>query len=309
MKYLVTKEIFIKAPVKTVFSKIVDLKEWENWSPWIKMDPGMKNNYSKVTDEVGASQEWKGEITGTGKQEIAKIEGHKNIEFRTEFVSPFKSISFPRFELHDQDQGTLVKWHMEAALPWFMFPLVGMMKMFIGRDFERGLKMLKEYVETGEVLSETKYEGIVTLDGQPYVGIRTKTHMSEIGSKMNHDFDALMKYVSTHKLKTTGVPFALYHVFDMAKGKVEYTAGIAVTNDHHPEAPFYVGNYATTKALKVLHTGSYHNLDTSWAAAMSWFRTNKLKKSKPGVAFEFYLDNPSTTPVKKMRTEILIGTR
>ena len=126
---------------------------------------------------------------------------------------------------------------------------------------------------------------------------------------MNHDFDALMKYVSTHKLKTTGVPFALYHVFDMAKGKVEYTAGIAVTNDHHPEAPFYVGNYATTKALKVLHTGSYHNLDTSWAAAMSWFRTNKLKKSKPGVAFEFYLDNPSTTPAKKMRTEILIGTR
>lgn len=309
MKYLVSKEIFIKAPVKAVFSKIVDLKEWPNWSPWAKMDPGMKNTFSKVTDEVGASQEWQGEITGTGKQEITKIDGHKEIEFRTEFLSPFKSVSFPRFELHDQEEGTLVKWHMLGNLPWFMFPLIGMMKGFIGMDFERGLKMLKEYVETGEVLSQTKYEGIVTIEGRQYVGIRRKIQFSEISSNMRNDFDALMKYVSSHKLKTTGVPFTLYHVADMIKGKIEYTAGIAVASDHHPEAPFHIGSYPTTKVLKVLHTGSYSNLATSWTAASSWFRNKKLKKSKPALSFEFYLDNPADTPAKQLRTEILIGTR
>lgn len=309
MKYLVTKEIFIKAPVKTVFSKVVDLKEWENWSPWIKMDPGMKNSYSKTTDEVGASQEWVGEVTGTGKQEITKIDGHKTIEFRTEFFSPFKSISFPRFELHDQDQGTLVKWHMEAVLPWFMLPLVGMMKMFIGRDFQRGLKMLKEYVETGKVLSQTKYEGISSVLGQQYIGIKTKSNMAHIAADMSRDFDALMKYVSEHKLKTNGVPFSLTHSYNLKSGDYEYTAGIGLASDHRPEGNLYIGSYPTISALKVLHTGSYSNLDTSWTAAMSWMRAKKLKKSKPGLAFEFYLDNPSATPAEKLRTEICIGIR
>lgn len=46
-----------------------------------------------------------------------------------------------------------------------------MMKTFIGMDYERGLKMLKEWIETGTVLSKTNARGIETVRPMRMAGI------------------------------------------------------------------------------------------------------------------------------------------
>lgn len=52
---------------------------------------------------------------------------------------------------------------MDGKLPYFMFFMVKMMKNWIGMDYERGLAMLKEFIETGEVISRVEKTTISTI--------------------------------------------------------------------------------------------------------------------------------------------------
>jgi hypothetical protein len=49
---------------------------------------------------------------------------------------------------------------MDSKQPFFQFFLKGMMTSLIGMDYERGLRMLKDYVETGSVPSTLEFPGI-----------------------------------------------------------------------------------------------------------------------------------------------------
>ena len=40
------------------------------WSPWVKNDPGQKEIISGTPSAVGHKQEWDGKINGKGMQEI-----------------------------------------------------------------------------------------------------------------------------------------------------------------------------------------------------------------------------------------------
>lgn len=51
----------------------------------------------------------------------------------------------------------------------------GMMAASIGMDFDRGLRMLKDYLETGEVHSKLDYPGQTNFEGFHYVGIRSQS--------------------------------------------------------------------------------------------------------------------------------------
>ena len=42
-----------------------------------------------------------------------------------------------------------------ASAAFFLFWMRRQMELFIGMDYERGLKMLKEWIETGQILSTT----------------------------------------------------------------------------------------------------------------------------------------------------------
>ena len=51
-------------------------------------------------------------------------------------------------------------------------------------DYERGLRMLKEWIETGEILSETTIRGIETVGPLRMAGVRKTCPVSEIGTSM-----------------------------------------------------------------------------------------------------------------------------
>jgi len=57
--------------------------------------------------------------------------------------------------IDDGDQ-TKVTWTMNGCVPIFLFFMIGMMKAWIGMDYERGLMMLKELAEKGKVDALTR---------------------------------------------------------------------------------------------------------------------------------------------------------
>ena len=62
----------IKAPPEKVFALINDFKRWPEWSPYEKLDPGMKRTLSGAESGKGAVYAWQGNSkAGVGRMEIS----------------------------------------------------------------------------------------------------------------------------------------------------------------------------------------------------------------------------------------------
>src|SRR5258708_5690750 len=69
--FQVVRTTVIKAPPERVFPLINDFKNWVRWSPWEKMDPELKRNYSGAAEGKGAFYAWEGnKKVGQGRMEI-----------------------------------------------------------------------------------------------------------------------------------------------------------------------------------------------------------------------------------------------
>ena len=69
--FRVQRATSIDAPPEKVFALISDFHRWGSWSPYEKMDPGMKRTYSGADSGQGAVYEWQGNSkVGQGRMEI-----------------------------------------------------------------------------------------------------------------------------------------------------------------------------------------------------------------------------------------------
>ena len=70
----VTRSTTIDASQELVFSQVVDLKKWEDWSKWHQMDTTMKIIYGEETKGEGASYSWTGDPQKVGAGKMSIIE-------------------------------------------------------------------------------------------------------------------------------------------------------------------------------------------------------------------------------------------
>ena len=70
-----------------------------------------------------------------------------------------------------------------------------------------------------------------------------------------------------------------------------------------------LGSIEPCRALKVIHKGSYNHLGNGWSTAMAHQRYKKLRPLKAQCPFEFYPNDPGTTPEDELVTEIFIPVR
>lgn len=300
----VERSVRINAPRSKVRSAIDNFAEWPKWSPWLCMEPSANVNVFGTAGQIGHGYDWKGELVGAGGMKLAgKSDNHVDMDL--EFLKPFKSKAKVKMTIKSvNDDETDVIWHMNSKLPFFLFFMVGMMKRMIGMDYTRGLKMLKEYVETGDVPSETKIIGIVDVPAMDYVGVDGECAMNNIGESMDEKMCELQKAVAS--LDKQGPPGAVYRDVDLKNQHCDYTVFVPVKA---AQGAGGAGNIKPCKAIKIIHQGSYRHLGNAWSTAMSYQRYKKLKPLKAQPCFEVYSSDPESTPEKEIVTEIYIPIR
>lgn len=148
--YTVTRTTTIQAPPDVVWARVVDLHEWEAWSPWEGMDPHQQRSYSGPPSGVGSHYAWSGNRkVGQGSMEITEARAPQRLAVALEFVKPFRSSSTTSLELRPEGSGTRVTWSMTGAktlMTRLMSPFRSMDAM-IGPDFEKGLAGLRSVSE------------------------------------------------------------------------------------------------------------------------------------------------------------------
>ena len=306
--YHVEKKIRIEANESRVRPAVEDFREWPKWSPWLCMEPTAQLNFVGTPGQVGHGYDWDGKLVGAGSMKIAAVEATQQ-KMDLAFLRPFKSKAAVTLEITPtSDSQTEVTWRMDGKLPFFLSFMVGTMKALIGMDYTRGLKMLKEYVETGNVNSKTEIVGIVDVPSIHYLGVEARCTMDEIGASMGQTMPAAHKCATDHHVQMQGPPGAVYQKVDLKRGRCHYTAIVQTGSPVQIEG-VTTGTIAACKALKVIHTGKYEHLGNAWSAAMTYQRHKKLKplKSQPG--FELYPTDPSVTPESEWVTEIFVPVR
>lgn len=301
---LLNRSITIKKSPKEILDFISDFENWREWSPWLKLEPTAK---IKVVGPKSTNQhmyDWTGEVVGSGRMTIAKMDA-KSLLIDLQFFTPFKSKSQAEFIVEATGAGeSKVTWKMIGSLPIFLFFIKKMMIAFVGNDFERGLKMLKDKLETGTVPSRVDPKGIVDRGAFYYIGIRVACEMKDMNESMHKTFSKLGDVSSTAQPQFMA---CLYHDFDMVNGRCDYTAALALT-----QAPaslpqgFIKGEIPIHRAFQVDHWGAYKHLGNGWSCAMSNQRHRKLKQNKSIPMYEIYRSMPGMVPDEKLHTEIFL---
>ncbi len=139
----------INAPPEKIVPHLVDFHKWEAWSPWEKLEPGMKRSYSGAASGVGATYAWEGKKkAGAGTMEILET-GISGVKIDLRFIKPWKAECIAQFHFTPQPNGTDVRWSMDGPNTFMgkVFGLFMNMDKLVGKDFEIGLAGLKTVVE------------------------------------------------------------------------------------------------------------------------------------------------------------------
>ncbi len=306
--YHVERSIRIDAAEPAVRPAIEDFRQWPTWSPWLCMEPDAKMTYHGKAGETGHGYDWDGDLVGAGGMRLASNEGNQ-LKMDLNFLRPFKSNADVQFEVKPVgDNQTEVTWHLDGKMPFFLFWMTGTMKTMIGMDYARGLKMLKEYVETGKVLSKTEIAGIVDVPQMHYVGVSDQCTIDEIGESMQRTLPAAHKFATESESAIAGPPGALWDEVDLKTQAFKYTAIVPVESSQDI-AGAQTGTIAPCKAIKVTHTGSYQNVGNAWSTVMAYQRYKKLKPLKSQCGFELYVNDPCETAEADLLTEIYLPIR
>ncbi len=301
----VSRSIMIDAPKEKIQDAIIYFTEFVKWSPWLIMEPDAKTAFSENQGEIGSGYSWEGELVGAGQMKLIHVD-ENDIEMKIHFLKPFKSEARTVFTLVESEGQTEVIWHMHSSLPWFMFFMKKKMESFIAMDYERGLGMLKEYLETGHINSSVMIEGIVDIEGRKYVGIPRTCSIEDVGEVMKADYKTLFDFIADNEIVLEEMPFSIYKTFDIPNNQTQFISCIPYDGDALLPKGFVRGEIASQKAIKTVHTGSYRHLGNGWTAAMTYARVKKIRTTNTMLGIEVYPNDPDDTPEEKLTTEIYL---
>lgn len=144
------KSAAMNATPAAIHAVVNDLRQWNNWSPWAKLDPNCKNTIEGSGIGVGSKFSWDGDKkVGAGEMTVLESRSDELVRMRLEFFRPFKGVNTVDFAFKPQDDQTLVTWAMYGpnTLPGKIMSLFINCEKMMDKSFAEGLANLKSIVE------------------------------------------------------------------------------------------------------------------------------------------------------------------
>jgi hypothetical protein len=149
--FRIERSAIVVAPQAAAFAEVNDLRKWQEWSPWAKLDPQSKATFEGPQAGEGAIFRWDGNAeVGKGTMTVVESKPDERVRLRLDFEQPWPATSTAEFTFKPDGPRTIVTWAMfgeqgffEKAVCVFMNP-----DKMVGGQFEKGLASLKQIVES-----------------------------------------------------------------------------------------------------------------------------------------------------------------
>jgi hypothetical protein len=161
--FRISRSATFAARPEVIFEQINDLHNWNDWSPWAKLDPNAKHLYEGPPAGVGAGFGWAGnKEVGEGRMTITESRPSELVRMRLEFLKPFTATNTTEFTLTAADNQTAVTWTMSGKNN-FAGKAMGLImncEKMIGGQFEQGFANLSPIVEAPKVNSSLRAQTV-----------------------------------------------------------------------------------------------------------------------------------------------------
>ncbi|MEO8007919.1 MAG: SRPBCC family protein [Betaproteobacteria bacterium] len=149
-EFRVARSATMSAPAQVVYAQVEDLRKWQAWNPWQKIDPAMKLTFAGPATGPGASYTWVGNNqVGEGRLTIIESRPNDLVRIKLEFMNPFAATNTATFNFKSEGDRTTVIWSMEGRNNFIAKALHLVMNMdkMVGGQFEKGLADMKLVAE------------------------------------------------------------------------------------------------------------------------------------------------------------------
>jgi effector-binding domain-containing protein len=313
----VERAITINAPQDQVFRTLNNIKEFNSWSPWLKIDPAATITFSGPESGEGAAIHWTGRRVGKGALTVVAVTPESHIDYALEFDGKAGSKSW--LDLKPKSSGIEVTWGFESAPYGYNILSRYAGALIFGpltkRNYKSGLADLKTYVESKAALPSAP---AASSSAQPpsepalppgvsgeILGVEAKTLVvlagetmgaQNIGDSLNAAYAKIAAYLSAHGLTAAGAPVAISHSWEEKTQHWVFDAGIPVAAapakaPTAEEGVKIVQSYAG-KAAKFHYHGSPADSSAIYAAIFPWLKSRSLAPA--GDSWEEYLTDPKT---------------
>jgi uncharacterized protein YndB with AHSA1/START domain len=148
--FAVSRTAKIAAPPQDVFGHVNNLKKWDAWSPWAKLDPNAKVAFEGPEAGKGAAFSWSGnEQIGVGRMTVAESRPAELVALDVAFTEPMEGKSTSEFAFKPDGNQTEVTWTMRGHNNFVgkAFCLIMNGEKMMGGEMEKGLANLKAVAE------------------------------------------------------------------------------------------------------------------------------------------------------------------
>lgn len=154
--FTVSRQTKIAAPPEQVFPHVNELRNWEAWNPWGKLDPNCQMTYDGPPAGTGASYAWAGNNKiGAGRNTITQSVPDQLVRLKLEFLKPMTATNTAEFTFQSDGSQTIVIWTMfgKNSFGGKVFGLFMNCEKMCGNQFEKGLAQMKSLVETNKTVA------------------------------------------------------------------------------------------------------------------------------------------------------------
>lgn len=148
-EFRIERSATIAASPEQVFPHINDLRKWQAWSPWAKMDPNAKATFEGPEAGKGAIFNWAGNNqVGEGRMTIIDSRPNEAVQIKLDFLKPWPASNIADFTLVPDGEQTKVTWAMSGQQGFIEKAVCVFMNMdrMVGGEFEKGLANLNAVV-------------------------------------------------------------------------------------------------------------------------------------------------------------------
>ena len=140
--FRVERSITVAASPEDLFIWFNSHKKFNEFNPWLKMDPGAKVQYNGPEAGVGAVSAWEGRLTGKGKATIIESRPNELIRLRMDWLGPMEGVSTVDYIFKAEGGRTTVTWAMYGKNEGLLAKVMSLVmdcESMCGPEFEKGL--------------------------------------------------------------------------------------------------------------------------------------------------------------------------
>lgn len=306
----VERTAVINAPPATVFALVDGYRMFNKWSPWSERDLAAKYTWAGPEFGVGAKFSWTSDKpdVGSGSQEIVESRPPEAVKVKLDFGA--QGTAWSDWKLVPDAGGTQTTWSCDVDMGagpvgrWFGL----MMDKWIGTDYAKGLENLKTFAES---LPRDDFAGldVQQIDATPltvaFVPAASPKDDKAIAAAIGSSYAKVGQFMAKNGLRQAAAPQTINHKFDDSG----YQFDAAIPVDHAPakevpaDSPVQVKQTYAGKALKVVHKGPYHSMETTYRQLVAYMAAHGYEEAAS--PWDEYVSDPGNTPEPELVTNIV----